>query len=161
MAASRRKGWDQLSASYRGRLEKAGTTRSDYERGRSIARARGHGETPEHGRRQAEKNPVRYRRYLNKKETKTGPKGRTAEDEAYELNEARDKAYAKEHEELHLLLRYNDDTVRLRIYGGIDDEGREHEGQTLYEARWTSTASRDAIRGRASLQDDYNVWWYH
>jgi hypothetical protein len=157
MAASRRKGWDQLSPGYRARLEKAGVSKSAYDRGQSLARARGHLETPEHGRRQAEKNPVRYRKYLGKRE----PRAKSPEDEAYELNKARDRAYAREVEMLRDLLRFNEYTVFVRVYGGIDAEGREHTGQTLSEAKWTSNASRDAIRGRASLQDEYNVWWYH
>jgi hypothetical protein len=42
-----RKGWGQLSANYRGRLEKAGISKRDYERGESIKAARGHSQTPE------------------------------------------------------------------------------------------------------------------
>lgn len=43
----KRRGWDTLSAAYRGRLERAGITQSDYERGESIRGARGHAQTPE------------------------------------------------------------------------------------------------------------------
>lgn len=42
-----RKGWNALSANYRSRLEKAGITQRDYEKGRSIQAARGHAATPE------------------------------------------------------------------------------------------------------------------
>jgi hypothetical protein len=42
-----RKGWTQLSAGYRARLEKAGISQTDYERGESIRAARGHATTPE------------------------------------------------------------------------------------------------------------------
>lgn len=37
-----RKGWDSLSASYRGRLERKGITRVQYDSGASLQRARGH-----------------------------------------------------------------------------------------------------------------------
>jgi hypothetical protein len=161
MAASRRKGWGQLSEKYRARLTRAGISQSDYERGRSIAHGRGHLETPEHGKKQAIKHPERYRKYLAKQEP--APKGRSAEDEAYELNDWRDKAYANEYRELHEpeLLRYNDATVVTRIYGGYDDSGREHPGHSLYEAKWTAGASQDQLRTRARPQDEYNPWWYH
>lgn len=42
-----RKGWGQLSSAYRERLERGGISRSSYESGASLARARGHGSTPE------------------------------------------------------------------------------------------------------------------
>lgn len=42
-----RKGWDQLSAKYRARLERNGISKSGYERGDSIRSARGHAKTPE------------------------------------------------------------------------------------------------------------------
>lgn len=42
-----RKGWDQLSAKYRARLEKNGVSKRQYERGESIQGARGHAKTPE------------------------------------------------------------------------------------------------------------------
>ena len=45
-----RKGWGSLSPAYRGRLEKAGLSRQDYEAGASLSEARGHQTTPEHPR---------------------------------------------------------------------------------------------------------------
>jgi len=42
-----RKGWDQLSAGYRQRLERAGISKRDYTSGESIRKARGHEQTPE------------------------------------------------------------------------------------------------------------------
>lgn len=61
-----RAGWDSLSDSYRGRLERSGVTRSDYERGESIAKGRGHSQTPEHPER-AELHPDRYREYVRRR----------------------------------------------------------------------------------------------
>lgn len=43
-----RKGWQTLSHGYRARLEKSGISRSDYESGHSLSKARGHSKTPEH-----------------------------------------------------------------------------------------------------------------
>lgn len=42
-----RKGWDQLSDAYRKRLEKGGISKTAYEGGASIKKARGHSKTPE------------------------------------------------------------------------------------------------------------------
>src|SRR3954470_14006488 len=42
-----RKGWSALSPGYRTRLEKAGISKRDYEKGQSIQAARGHAQTPE------------------------------------------------------------------------------------------------------------------
>lgn len=41
-----RKGWDSLSDKYRARLERNGVTRSGYESGTSLGKARGHIRTP-------------------------------------------------------------------------------------------------------------------
>jgi hypothetical protein len=43
-----RAGWNNISARTRARYERAGITRSDYDRGASLQVARGHGTTPEH-----------------------------------------------------------------------------------------------------------------
>ena len=45
-----RKGWEQLSDSYRNRLQNKGITKSSYSSGKSIETARGHSTTPEHSR---------------------------------------------------------------------------------------------------------------
>lgn len=55
--------WNNLSDSYRSRLERNGISRSDYESGASLDKVRGHGATPEHPER-AESNPERYKDYL-------------------------------------------------------------------------------------------------
>lgn len=58
-----RKGWNQLSDTYRGRLERAGVSRSVYESGGSLQSARGHGATPEKRLTSFENVPERYRSY--------------------------------------------------------------------------------------------------
>lgn len=39
---ARRKGWDELTEGYRSRLVKGGVSKTDYESGASLKRARGH-----------------------------------------------------------------------------------------------------------------------
>lgn len=58
-----RKGWNQLSNTYRGRLERAGVSRSVYESGGSLQSARGHGTTPEKPLTSFENVPERFRGY--------------------------------------------------------------------------------------------------
>jgi hypothetical protein len=45
-----RKGWEQLSNTYRRRLKNNGITQSAYESGKSTSAARGHASTPEHAK---------------------------------------------------------------------------------------------------------------
>lgn len=45
--ASKRKGWEELSPTYRRRLTRQGVTPEAYARGESIRAARGHSRTPE------------------------------------------------------------------------------------------------------------------
>jgi hypothetical protein len=47
---AKRSGWNQLSDSYRNRLQKKGITESAYTSGKSLESARGHATTPEHAR---------------------------------------------------------------------------------------------------------------
>src|SRR5260370_22176318 len=105
--ASRRKGWDSLSSAYRDRLSRKGITKEGYERGHKLDVARGHAETTEHGLKQAQRNPVKYRKYLNKR-TKTGPTGKSQEDIAYDLNQAKDAAYFNFKGRLGHYLKYNE-----------------------------------------------------
>ena len=55
-----RKGWDSLSAGYRARLERGGISKTAYDRGESLAKARGHQATPE---RPKSYNPRQYPKY--------------------------------------------------------------------------------------------------
>jgi len=57
-----RRNWDDLSSSYRQRLDRGGITRRAYESGGSLSVARGHGRTPEHPERASEE---RYREYFS------------------------------------------------------------------------------------------------
>lgn len=62
-----RKGWGQLSDTYRRRLERNGVSRQDYESGISLAGARGHAATPERPER-AETKPEQYQEYIFKRD---------------------------------------------------------------------------------------------
>jgi len=62
-----RRKWAELSATYRGRLERSGIGQSAYERGESLSAARGHAQTPEHPLAADAEVPKRYERYYNEK----------------------------------------------------------------------------------------------
>lgn len=62
-----RRGWENLSDTYRTRLERSGVTRSSYESGISLRGARGHAYTPERPA-QAYKRPTAFRPYLARRE---------------------------------------------------------------------------------------------
>jgi hypothetical protein len=160
--ASRRKGWDNLSPGYRKRLESKGITKARYDRGHKLDVARGHAETPEHGLRQAKKHPVKYRKYLEKKERLKGGGGlKTPEEEARELNAAKDAAYYNFKGRLGDYFQYNDGTVLANIYGGITSESGKVSGMSLPEANWTANADTEQLRSRAHEQYKANPWWYH
>jgi hypothetical protein len=63
-----RSSWDQLSATYRSRLERGGVSKSDYDSGRSLGAARGHAKTPERPER-ADNAPGKYQEYRQKRNT--------------------------------------------------------------------------------------------
>src|SRR5260370_34545619 len=100
--AVKRKGWESLSKTYRDRLSRRGITKSQYEHGRPLSGARGHGATPEHGLKSARKNPKKYGDYIRKRSVpavKPGPSQSTIQ-EAYALNAARDAAVFNTHARL-------------------------------------------------------------
>ena len=157
--ASRRKGWDALSPGYRARLEKSGITKTYYDRGLSLQSARGHRQTPEHGIKQARKQPTRYRKYLRKHEPTGGRV--SAEEEARELNAAKDAAFYNIKGRLEFYLKYNEVTVLANVYGGRTSESGDVSGMSLAEAQWTANADTEQLRSRAHEQYKGNPWWYH
>lgn len=60
-----RRGWDQLSDTYRQRLERSGISQSEYQSGASLAGARGHGATPERPLTDLENVPSQYQAYAD------------------------------------------------------------------------------------------------
>lgn len=154
--AGRRKSWESLSPAYRARLSRGGVTKGQYESGASLAKARGHGATPEHPR-EAARNPERYREYNRKRQPRTS----TPEDIAYSLNAARDAAYFNINGRLGDYIKFREENVRARVYGGETRDGEDQPGMTLSEARWSAQADTEELRSRASNQYKRNPWFYH
>lgn len=159
--ASRRKGWDSLSPAYRERLSRRGITRSQYEHGRPLAGARGHGATPEHGLKSAKRNPKKYAEYIRKRAIPQVQIPVSAEDEAYELNSAKDNAFRNIDSRLRDYYKYKRETVLANVYGGETSESGPVSGMSLAEARWTANADTEELRAHAEPQYQGNPWWYH
>src|ERR1700719_2004143 len=118
--AGRRRAWESLSEPYRKRLQRHGITKSQYEHGRPLAGARGHGATPGHGLKSAKATSKKYGDYIRKRavpEVRPGP-SQSQIDAAYELNAARDAAYLNFHAQMKDYFKYKRDTVLANVYGG-------------------------------------------
>jgi hypothetical protein len=159
--AARRRNWESLSPAYRARLSRYGITKSQYEHGRPLGGARGHGATPEHGLKDARKNPKKYGDYIRKRAVPATPVPDSIIDQAYELNAARDNAFRNFDARLHDYYKYNRDTVLANVYGGTTSESRDVPGMTLDEARWTANADTEELRSHAEPQYTGNPWFYH
>lgn len=162
--ASPRKGWENLKADYRDRLIRNGITKRDYERGRNLSAGRGHFATPEHGLKSARKNPEKYKDYIRKRSVPSGggpPPGQDKEDEARELNEWKDRAFAHMQRELSGLPKYYEPTVEANVYGGVTRESGKVRGMGLDECKWTVQATQEELRAHAYPQYHGNPWWYH
>jgi hypothetical protein len=161
---AKRRSWESLSPAYRNRLSRYGITKSQYERGRPLAGARGHGQTPEHGLKSAVKseNVKKYGDYIRKRQVPAGGGAPpTQEDEAYELNEARDAAFLNIHSRLENYYKYRRATVTANVYGGETPESGEVPGMSLAEARWSASADTEQLRAHATPQYSGNPWFYH
>lgn len=156
-----RREWDSLSDTYRKRLERGGITRRDYERGRNLSAARGHYATPEHGLKSAKKNPKKYGEYIRKRAVPAEPVPPSVEDEAYELNSWKDRAFRNARNKLSDIYKYYEETVIANVYGGVTRESGEVKGMSLSEAKWSARATREQWREQASPQYRANPWWYH
>lgn len=162
--ASRRRSWDSLTPAYRGRLSRGGITKSAYESGASIKKARGHGQTPEHGIREALRHPEKYKSYIKRKNIP--PAAPTPEQEAVKINNMLDRAFRSmqrfgpsgPHGEY---LKYYEPTVEANVYGVITRESGEVEGMSYAQATWTANADMEEIRSMAREQYRGNPWWYH
>lgn len=159
--AGRRRTWESLSPDYRGRLSRYGITKSQYESGRPLRGARGHGATPEHGLKDARKNPKRYGEYIRKRSVPKVQIPASVEDEAYELNAARDAAFLNIDGRLSSYFKYKRDTVLANVYGGVTSESGPVPGMDLAEARWSSQADTEELRSHAEPQYTANPWFYH
>ena len=110
---------------------------------------------PEHGLTEAQRNPAKYSRYLRKHERGGG--GGPSPDELQQLREA---AFANHYRKLNEHLKYNEATSRQNILGD-PEKPDEYPGMTATEARWTSQATAEQLRERASANYVGNPWWYH
>lgn len=142
-----RRSWDSLSGSYRARLERGGVSRSDYESGASLSKARGHAKTPEHPS-DAGRNPERYRDYLRERQRpETGGGGTTDRDVL--------KRRAKEnaHRVLGDAMELNRDFVFRNISRMTDEQLRRTA--RLSADQWRNLA-RNAKPGSYG-----SLLWYH
>lgn len=158
-----RRPWDSLSPAYRARLSRGGITKSSYQSGASLAAARGHAQTPEHGLKDAVKNPGKYQKYLQKRQPKPKPSAPPApgpEQLAREHNALLDRAFASM-ARLRPYFKYYEPTVKANVYGGTTRESGEVPGMSTAEAQWTIEATIEQIRAQASTQYTGNPWFYH
>jgi hypothetical protein len=159
--AKPRRSWESLSPAYRGRLSRYGITKSQYESGRPLSGARGHGATPEHCLKDARKNPKKYGDYIRKRVAPKVPLPQSVVDAAYALNAARDAAFINMDSRLRDYIKYNRDTVLANVYGGATSESGEVNGMDLSEAQWTANADTEELRSNAEPQYRGNPWFYH
>lgn len=126
--------------------------------------SRGHSKTPEHGIKEARKNPKKYPEYFRKRAV---PKPAAPEipqsdvDLAYELNTWKDRAFDNIVRKLGGMYKFNLDTVEANVYGGVTAESGPVRGMDLGESKWTAKASKDELRAHASPQYKGNPWFYH
>lgn len=106
--------WDALSSSYRERLSRNGVTRSSYESGASLARARGHESTPEHP--QQGKGKSQYREYFERRQALENKVNRMKQ-EAY----GNSPRWDAQSSEKHVSKGSIRDLERVASYDSIDD----------------------------------------
>lgn len=135
--------WDNLSATYRQRLERGGITRAAYESGASVSAARGHAATPEHPS-QATRNPERFQAYLFKR------------DELIQ-NILRIKA-----SRFGAMFNYNATRSRWNVNNFINGKTRSIESLRRVEAALKSTSSNNWDELIEDLEEeDINALYYH
>jgi hypothetical protein len=140
----RRKGWDQLSESYKKRLERAGINKKAYTNGASLSDARGHRATPEHPERayKAGKKQHRYGEYRQKRRAK----GIGRKIKADWITEA---------------IQYTRETIgHVRFYNH-NTVINNAERKTIAQLQATLLMSEDQLRAEARPQYRTNPWWYH
>jgi hypothetical protein len=152
-----------LSQATARRYKNKGISKAQYESGKkSLKAARGHVKTPEHGLRDAVKDPVKYREYLAKKTPdRGGAVPLSPQDEARIVNSMLDAAYQNMYNSVGSYIKYHDQTVRANVFGGQTRESGEVPGMDYQTALWTSTADTQEIRANAREQYRANPWYYH
>lgn len=143
-----RKSWESLSPAYRDRLSRGGITKSKYESGASLSKARGHAKTPEHPR-EAIKNPQKFPGYKPKKEPKV------SEEDNKKLS-----ADAVKSMDAKLGFGYvpgGDDVINYDPQRVRDNVAKMTTSQKI----WTITASEEDLRLAAKRGTGNGIWWYH
>jgi len=84
--ASRRKQWEDLTPTYRKRLERGGITKSQYESGVSVAKARGH--QSEQREQERRRHVLSKKRYIARMTRQYGVDEDSLQDEVDELSES-------------------------------------------------------------------------
>ena len=154
--------WDALSPAYRARLERNGVTRQSYTSGAKLAKARGHAKTPEHGVKDAARNPAKYKDYLNKRPTggqqlPTSSIQEQAWQHGREIFGGHGSLFAPS-DGGHVVLRdaYDAFASLENIKGS---QGRP--GMSRAEALAARNMSVDEWRNKARRQGKFNPFWYH
>jgi len=141
---ARPRNWDALSPAYRARLQRNGITRQAYVSGASVKDARGHKATPEHGLRDAAKNPQRYQEYLHKKRPGGGQRPPA------NLEDLKDRAFASMDGKIGSYFKYNRNAVIARV-----------NNMSERQLRLTIAATEDDLLALAAIRRKSNPWHYH
>jgi hypothetical protein len=148
-----------ISEAYQRRLLKNGIAKREYETGRAaksgkLGAARGHAATPEHGLKDAAKNPDKYQDYLRKRPT-------GGQLPPVDIDQLRQDAYDNFHDIMGNHHAYNDQSVILRIMGDPADQ-ENYPGMSIRELQLTkSVRTMREIQDLATSQRTGNPFWYH
>lgn len=144
----RRKGWDDLSESYRKRLERAGINKKAYTNGSSLSDARGHRNTPERPERAFKGTKTsrygEYRQRQRERDIRRNPTGKKLK--SHYITEA--VIYTQR--TIGHLPHYNHSTI-INLA----------EKKTIAQLQRTLTMDADSLRAAARPQQQTNPWWYH
>lgn len=150
-----RRGWEQLSESYRSRLVKGGVTRSDYEAGVSLKGARGHKATPENARELA-KHPEKFKEYNERQK-----KYRKARKDLVE------RVVAKKKRAFEHTLRWNEEHSGLFVRNPpymTKKIGLEVRRATMAQLRKVDAMTDSEFieyQYEVRQDDDWRALWYH
>lgn len=142
--------YDALSAVYKARLKRGGIGREEYMQGKPLTASRGHAHTPEHGLKEARKNPDRYREYL-KKRPSTG--GQLPPEDKQRLIDQAVNNWRRLWKDTLYDTQSNISVVYYNVSQAEDDELRAMV-KASYDMWW-------AHASRASRAKQPSPWFYH
>ena len=138
-----RKGWHQLSDAYRNRLQRGGITQSAYERGESLQKARGHGETPERPSQAYTKSGrVRFRKYLER------------------VGEIRKRTIDRKVRLFSQRFGWNEERARDYVMQGGTDVPKPTK-KKLLEAEAMSDDEIEEMLHDPNIDEQWRFLWYH